>query len=59
MQRFNSIGASNASKYAAAGSNVANSHLQAFIAQRKADPDYTGLIKPAQAERAAVTAAGM
>ena len=59
MQRFNSIGASNASKYAAAGSNVANSHLQAFIAQRKAGPNYTRLIKDAQSARAAVTVAGI
>ncbi len=59
MQRFNSIGASNAANYAAAGSNVANSHIKAFVAQRKAAPDYTGLIKTAQSARAAVTAAGI
>ena len=59
MQSFSSIGASRAGNYAAAGKSAADSHLQAFAAQRKAGPDYSGLIKTAQTTRAAVNIAGL
>jgi len=59
MQSFSSLGASRAENYAAAGKSVADSHLQAFVAQRKAGPDYSGLIKTAQTARAAVNIAGL
>lgn len=59
MQSFSSIGASRAGNYAAAGKSAADSHLQAFAAQRKAGPDYSGLIKTAQTARAAVNVAGL
>ena len=57
--RFASIGASNASNYAAAGKAVADSSARVFDAQRKTGPDYAELSKTAMKTASAEKIAAM